>query len=177
MSEAARILQEDEQEFTEPEQVPVLDDFDAEYLMRRIREADEQYERFEAWYTHMMQKAKEARDRTVEWAERNLRTYFETAELPKKQTKTQQSYQLPSGTLILKKQEPKYDTDDEKLVPWLKANQKTDLIKVKEEANWKELKKQLQNAPDGLSMVTEDGEIVPGITVTPREDKFTVTLK
>ena len=174
MSEAVRKDLEEEEEQM-PEEVPVLDDMDAEYLMGRIREANEQYEKMEAWYTHMLEKANAVRNRTVEWAERNLRAYFEM--VPKKQTKTQQSYQLPSGTLVLKKQEPKFDQDDEKLVPWLKANKMEAMVKVKESSDWKELKKQLKLGPDGTSMVTAEGEVVPGVIVTPREDKFTVTVK
>ena len=174
MSEASKIELEEEEELL-TEDVPVLDDMDAEYLMGRIREANEQYEKMEAWYAHMLEKAAAVRNRTVAWAERNLRAYFEM--VPKKQTKTQLSYQLPSGTMTLKKQEPKYEQDDEKLVPWLKKNKMEALVKVKESADWKELKKQLKLGPDGVSMVTEHGEIVPGVKATPREDKFTVTIK
>ena len=51
------------------------------------------------------------------------------------------------------------------------------MVKTKESADWKELKKELKVAPDGKSMVTADGEIVPGITVIEREPKFTVSVK
>lgn len=176
MSEARKlneILPEDEQE--ELEEVAVLDDASAEILLARIREANEQYERMEAWYEFQKGKAKEMRDRTVEWAERGLRAYFDL--VPTKDSKTQRSYELPGGKLVLKQQQPKYDQNDEELVPWLKKNGLTDMIRVKEESNWAELKKQLKIAPDGVSMVTRDGEVVPGVTVTQRGEKFTVTVK
>ena len=50
-------------------------------------------------------------------------------------------------------------------------------MKVKKTSNWAELKKTLKEAPDGRSMMTEDGEIVPGIKVEQRVPKFSVTLK
>lgn len=151
--------------------VAVFDDASAEYLLRRIKEANEQYDRMEAWYTAQLKKAAEIRDRTVAWAERGLRSYLDM--VPVKRTKTQISYELPGGKLVLKQQQPKFDTKDEELVPWLKANRMTDMIQVKEEAKWGELKKTLKVSPDGKSMVTEDGEIVPGIRVEQREPKFT----
>ena len=118
MSEAVKFSPEEEEELEQD--VPVLDDLDAEYLMGRIRQANRQYEKMEAWYARQLEKAKEVRDKTVSWAETNLRAYFDSLET-KKKTKTQISYELPSGKLVLKHQEPKYETDDEALVPWLKA--------------------------------------------------------
>lgn len=174
MSELRAYEQDEELEQLEGQEVPMLDDMDAEYMLALIRQADAEYQKMESWYAHMVEKAKETRDRKVAWAENNLRAYFEL--VPTKVTKTQKTYDLPSGKLVLKHQEPKYDTKDEELVPWLKAN-RPELVKIKESSDWANLKKELKASPDGLSMVTEDGEIVPGITVTPREDKFTVTLK
>lgn len=158
------------------EEVPVLDDSDAEYLLKRIREAEEEYDRMEAWYKRNLEKLKEKRDSTRAWAERNLWNYFQT--VPTKKTKTgQEIYDLPGGKLVLKHQEPEYDQDDATLVKWLKENQLEKLVKVTEKANWAELKKQLKLAPDGKGMVTKDGEVVPGITVTVREDKFMATAR
>lgn len=174
MSELREYTPDEELEELEGQEVPMLDDMDAEYMLTLIRQADAEYQKMESWYAHMVEKAKEKRDRKVAWAESNLRAYFDL--VPAKVTKTQKTYDLPSGKLVLKHQEPKYDTRDEELVPWLKAN-RPELVKIKESSDWANLKKELKVSPDGTAMATEDGEIVPGITVTPREDKFTVTLK
>lgn len=172
MSEARKIEEEILEEDETLQEVACFDDSSAEYLLRRIREANEQYERMEAWYERQLGKAKEIRDRTVAWAERGLRAYLEMIPAAKR-TKTQISYELPGGKLTLKKQAPEYERDEAALVPWLKQNGLTDLVKVKESANWAELKKTLKEGPDGASMVTEDGEIVPGVKVIQREPKFT----
>ena len=174
MMDAENILADPEDE-QEEEEVAVLDDASAEMLLERIRWANRQYERMEAWYAKQLEKAAAIRDRTVAWAERGLRAYLDM--VPAKHTKTQTSYELPSGKLVLKDQGPKYEQKDEELVPWLKQNGLADLVKVKESANWAELKKQLKETPDGKGMMTEDGEIVPGITVEQRTPKFSVTLK
>lgn len=174
MSEAVKFFPDEEEEQLEQD-VPVLDDLDAEYLMGRIRQANAQLEKMEAWYARQLEKAKAVHDKTVQWAESNLRSYFDSLEA-KKVTKTQVSYELPSGKLVLKHQEPKYETKDEELVPWLKKSGMADMVKVEESAKWSDLKKTLQIAPDGQSMITQDGEVVPGVTVTQREDKFTVKV-
>lgn len=158
------------------EEVIVLDDTSAEMMVQRIKEADEQYDRMKAWYEHQLQKAKEIHDNTVEWAKRNLQGYLGI--VPARQTATETKYELPGATLVLKKQQPKYDVDNAEMVPWLKENGMGDFVKttVKEEAAWGELKKTLIKAPDG-TYVTEDGEVPPGLTVTQRPDEFQVKLK
>ena len=191
MSEVAKkieplaLFEADEEAGNIVQDVPVLDDMDAEYLIARIRQANEQYEKMEAWYKFQMAKAKELRDRTVEWAERNLRPYFDTVPTKGKKIK---SYELRTGVLKLAKQDPKFDVKDEVMVPWLEENQQTDFVKVTKEAKWGDFKKTLPKDKDGnlmtvtaedgsIQLVTEDGEIIPGVTVTPREDKFSVTIK
>lgn len=170
MSEA-RMLDDEMENQDELQDVACFDDASAEYLLRRIREANDQFDRMEAWYAHQLQKAMEIRDRTVAWAERGLRAYLDM--VPAKRTKTQISYELPGGKLVLKFQAPEYERDDAALVPWLKKNGMAELVKVKESANWAELKKTLKEGPDGGTMITEYGEIVPGVKVIQREPKFT----
>lgn len=164
-----------EEEEDQLEEVVVLDDASAQYLLNRIKEANEQFDRMESWYLHQTEKAREIRDRTVAWAERCLRGYFDM--VPTKDTKTQRKYELPGGTLILKAQQPKFDVNDAELVPWLRKNGAADYIKVKESADWANLKKQVQITPDGTAVMNEDGEIIPGVKVEAREPVFQVTVK
>lgn len=175
MSEMVKTLLDEEDEQLLAQEVPVLDDMDAEYMLEQYKQAEAQYEKMEAWYTYKLQQNKELWERTKAWVESSLRPYLDT--VPAKKTKTQTSYELPGGKLILKKQEPQYETSDEQLVPWLKQNGMADMVKVKESSRWVELKKTLKVSPDGKGMVTADGELVPGITVTARDDKFTITTK
>lgn len=175
MSEALKLEEEQTQEEEELQDVAVLDDASAEILLAQIREANKQYEKMESWYKFQLEKAKAVRDRTVEWAERSLRAYFDM--VPTKRAKTQRSYELPSGKLILKEQQPKYDVKDDELVPWLEKNGWSESVKIKKEAAWADIKKALTITPDGKGMMTEDGEIVPGVTVELRAPKFSVTVK
>lgn len=166
MSEMPIEILEDEEQ--EEQDVAILDDASAGMLMHRIKDANEEYDRMESWYKAQLKRMKEKRDATIAWAKGCLRSYFDL--VPKKATKTQQSYQMMSGKLVLKQPGPEFDVDDEVVIPWLKANGLEQFIKTKETVSWVELKKVLTVTPTG--MVTEDGEIVPGITVTEREPEF-----
>ena len=61
------------------------------------------------------------------------------------------------------------------IIDWLKKNDGQDFVKVKESLDWAGLKKKV--AVVGESMATEDGEIIPGIKVIPREPIFKVEGK
>ena len=100
-----------------------------------------------------------------------LRMYFDTIE--PKATKTQSTYKLLSGKLILKHQQPEYMLDDAQMVSWAKAAAPA-YIKVKESINWAELKK--QTVVNGETVLLADtGEVVPGVVAKVREDVFEVT--
>lgn len=153
----------------------VSDDKSAEWCLTKIREARQEAEKWKEHYRLQMEKVqKEAAD-TVAFFEGLLSEYFDT--VPHKETKTQQSYSLPSGKLVRKQQQPQFTTDDAALVPWLKSNAMTELIKVKESADWAALKKLVTVTPDGESVMDENGEVVPGVVVTQRPDVFKVEME
>lgn len=176
MSETAAAILEDEEEL-QPQETIILDDFSAELEIQKIKDAEEQCERACAWYEQMIIRAKARRDFIRQTAESNLRGYFDTPGLPLKAAKTQVSYELRTGKLTLKAQEPEYERKEDDLCKWLKDNGKQNFVKVKETADWQSIKKQLKLGPDGTTMVTQDGEIVPGVKAIQREPKFMVTLK
>ena len=68
-----------------------------------------------------------------------LQEYFMTVE--HKETKTQESYKLLSGSLVFKKPTQKMNPDKEKLLEYVKANNMPEYIKVKEDVDWAGLKK------------------------------------
>lgn len=158
----------------EMEEVAVLDDASAEMILQQLKKAEDQYERMKAWYDHQISNLKDIRDRTREWAETCLRPYFDMVPTTGKKIR---SYEMPGGVLKLAKQDPKFTVKDEELVPWLEKNE-PEYVKVKKEAAWGEWKKAHNFAVSAEgSIVTEDGEVVPGVTVTAQEDKFTIKIK
>ena len=171
MSEAAKefFLEEDEEQG-----FAVLDDSSAEWCLRKIKEKQSELATWEAFYAEQLEKVRGRIKSDINFFEIKLKEYFD--QIPHKKTKTQESYSLPGGKLILKAQDPTYDVKDEELVPWLKQNDLSSLVKTKfeEKADWAKLKKQVKVAGDGV--VTEDGEIVPGVKVVPRPEIFKVEV-
>lgn len=79
----------------------------------------------------------------------------------------------PYGKVSSRKQQPKWNYEDDKVLEWLKEND-AELIRIKEEINKTELKEKY-NSING-QVVTEDGEIVEGVTVEERPDTITIKV-
>lgn len=85
--------------------------------------------------------------------------------------KPKKSIKTPYGTLKLTKQQPEFIKDDEQLFTYAKSN---GFVKIKESTDWSALKKSA--SINGDKLVSEDGEVIPGVTVKEREDKFELKL-
>ena len=147
-------------------------DAKAEWALTKIREARADRDKWVEWYKAKIAEITEQTDFDTMNLERMLADYFAT--VPHKKTKTQESYKLPGGKLVLKTQNPEYTRDDKAVIEWAKANGLPQFVKVEEKLAWQELKD--ATAVFEGHIVTEDGEIVPGVEVTNREAKFVVEV-
>lgn len=157
-------------------------DAKANWALTKIKEARDDRDEWIAFYEGKIKEIKEQTDFDTMNLERMLAEYFAT--LKHHVTKTQESYSLKNGKLILKKQNPEYKRDDKTAIDWLKQNGGGQFVKVEEKLDWDGLKK-ASGVADGKVIfgetVNEDGEViqiaVPGIEVIDREDKFVVEVK
>lgn len=156
----------------------ITDDRCADWAIRKIMEERAEYERLKALadeQTAAINEKVDAARRRMEngtaYLTSCLADFFRT--VPHKKTKTTEKYRLLSGTLVLKKGGIKAKTDDEKLVPWLRANGYDDLVKIEESAKWGELKKLLAYTGE-VATIADTGEIVEGVTAYEAPDTFTV---
>lgn len=147
-------------------------DAKAEWALQKIKEARADRDTWVAWYKDKIKEITEQTDFDTMNLERMLAEYF--ASVPHKKTKTQESYKLPGGKLVLKTQNPEYTRDDKVVIEWAKANGFGQYVKTKEELAWSELKD--ATAVFEGHIVTEDGEIVPGVEVINRDAKFVVEV-
>lgn len=170
-------------EETQPrEKFTVDNDMKAEWCLSKIRMVRAEQKREKDELARQMQFYQDQMDMIDKQADEDV-TFFESMLIPyfaermesgfTKATKTQTTYKLPTGKMVLKHQEPTYERNNAELLPWLKAN-RPDLVKVEESPNWADLKKTVKVV--GESIVTKDGEIIPGVKVTEREDKFEVEV-
>lgn len=157
----------------------VDDDQKAEWCIRKIADAKKEMMDWIEFYVEQTDKVKAKCEARIQFFEGMLQRYFES--VPHKETKTQSSYQLPSGKLVLKKQTVEWVHDDAALLPWVKKNV-PNMIKIKESVDWAGLKSVFKEDDDyiqsnGALVNATDGEVIPGITVTERPDVFKVEVK
>jgi phage host-nuclease inhibitor protein Gam len=84
--------------------------------------------------------------------------YFQT--VTTKETKTQKTYKLLSGTLVFKKPSTKIIHNDEKLLEYLENNDGNDFIKIKKSVDWAGFKEHI-TISDGDIVDIELGTVIP----------------
>lgn len=151
----------------------IEDDQEADWAVRKIAEANADAERFLQFYEQQKQKVIESRDASVAFFTAALKRYFD--HVPQRETKTQRSYPLPSGKLVLKKASIKYEPDNDALVKYLKESDYADLVKVIEKPNWADFKKKTK-VVDGKVVNMETGEIVESVVVIEEPETFSVNV-
>ena len=166
----------------ERESWEIKDDLSADWAIEKIGETNAEYNRFEMvakakiqQIQEVLKKEQEKRDREVSFFESKLREYFETVQA--KETKTQKTYKLPSGTLKMKKSSMTFKYDKKKLLEKAEQLQMNDYIKTKKEFDWAKFKKNL--VIQGNNIVDkESGEIIDleGLGVTEKPAEFKVEV-
>lgn len=156
-------------------------DAKAEWAIRKIAEEQAEFERLNACCQTEIERYIERQDfyaKRFESRTENLRAmlqaYFGT--VPVKDSKTQQKYDLPSGSLVMKKPSSDYKPDPGKLRDWLVAGGMSDYLKTEVSPRWALVKKQLSMAENGDIIFGETGEIIPAdcVTVEQKPAKFEV---
>jgi len=169
----------EEQEQTERETFVVDTDEKANWALRKIKQAQqkqieanalatEEQDKIEAWYQSEREKAQ----RDIDYFQ-GLLAYY-ALEKREKDPKFK-SQKLPNGRIKFVKKQPKYNYDDKAVVEFLKNNNRTDLIRVKEEPSKSDIKKAFVVNEDNL-IDPDTGEVVDGITVEYLEDEFKVEV-
>ena len=149
----------------------------AERALELRKQCQQEIEKWKAHYDRLFDIIKKEQEYNISQIDAKLQAFFKIQEMDGnvRAAKKSASYSLPSGKLILKRQDPEYKPDSDTLVPWLEEHNLTQFVKVKKTANWEDFKKTVSTI--GTDIVTDDGEIVPGIAVTLRDDKFVVEVK
>lgn len=167
MSEAPEIMET-------AEEFQITDDQTADWAVRKIKDADAELERMKNWFEAQIIAAIDRHDQTVSYFSGKLAQYMDT--VPARETKTTRKYSLASGELVLTKEKEDFTVaDDEALLGWCQLNA-PELVKVKMEAAWADVKKRLQMTEAGV-VDTETGMIVEGVEQTVKPMTFKVKAK
>src|SRR5699024_1269067 len=165
----------------EQEKVPfqIKTDEEANWALRKIKQkqtqkndrtelAEKEIEKIKQW----LESVSKELDSDIEYFEGLLGAY---ALRNREQDPSYKSQKLPNGRIRFKKQQPKWELDDKRVLESLKQAGKDDLIKVTEKPKLADIKKS-HAVVDGKVINTETGEFLDGTTVREREDKFEVVI-
>jgi hypothetical protein len=155
----------------------VMNDYDANQAVKKVKLLRKNVDRYESVIKQEIENLKlkaavyrAQAEKTVEFYENCLKIYTMSADC--ETTKTgNRVYRLPDGKLCIKKQEPEFVRDDAALTEWLKAHGGK-FIKTTASPEWGEFKKVCKT--QGEVLVDENGEIVDGVKVIPREERFVI---
>lgn len=120
--------------------------------------AQAEIERVTAWRDEENEKL----ERSISFFESLLHEFFHSQRESDPKLKTMK---LPHGTLKMRKQQPQYEYDEDQLLPWAKESL-PEAVVVKETVSKNPVKKHIR----------ETGEMVPGVTITERPEKFIVEV-
>lgn len=144
----------------------IKDDKTADWALEQIKIAEAERDRLVglandkiAELTEQIEALKSSCDSDTAYLKSCLFEYFGT--VPHKETKTQSSYKLLSGSLVLKKESTKIEHNDEALLKYLEENDGKDYIKIKKTIDWAEFKKNLTVSESGEIIDSEIGTIIP----------------
>jgi hypothetical protein len=181
--EAIAIYEIDEQ-FENTGEVPgfhINDDSAAEWAIKKIADRRAELSRQEmaiktmiSYYEHKLVKLREKAEHETSNLIGLLSLYAET--VPMKQTKTQATYKLPSGTLKRKFGTPEYNRDDKVLGAWLQSNNYSGMYETVYKPKWADLKKIIV-VQDGKVIDPDSGIVVEGVTAEMRPDSFVVEVE
>ncbi len=144
----------------------IKDDKTADWALETIKDAETERDRLItlandkiAELTEQIEALQKSCDSDTAFLKSALFEYF--GKVPHKETKTQETYKLLSGSLVLKKESTKIEHNDEALLKYLEENDGKDYIKVKKSVDWAEFKKNLTVSDSGEIIDSEIGTIIP----------------
>ncbi|CAH2212982.1 host-nuclease inhibitor Gam family protein [Tepidibacter aestuarii] len=165
----------------EKETWKIENDNTADWALDKIKEAREEYERFERVASNKineiqsaLEKERKKMESETSFFEAKLREYIETVKM--KETKTQKTYSLPAGKIIIKKDKQDFKIDKEKVIESIKnLDGYEEYIKIKEDIAWSDLKKNLF-INEGCIINKTTGEVleVEGLYVDIKPGKFEI---
>lgn len=181
INEQALSFFEELEQMGEDDSFKIDDDNKAEWALERIRELTEDSNRLlkivAAKREELDLQEKQIKDRLdgqTKYLKGLLEGYFRSG-LKTKETKTQSSYKLLSGTLVMKKPAWGYLKDEKAIIQGLHDLGKEEYVETVEKLKWADFKKTLVFDNDTV-YDPETGMMIDGITAIQEPEHFEVKL-
>jgi hypothetical protein len=159
-----------------PERFVIDNDKKADWAIEKIKNERAEFDRLKkialdriAELNQRVKELQERTDRRTGNLEALLVEYFQTVK-PTKVTKTQAQYELLSGKLVMKHQQPEFIRNEAALLSWAETTA-PEYVRVEKKVSWADLKKKADVSGED---VLYEGEVIPGITAKARPDVFEV---
>lgn len=170
----------DEKEQVEKEGFEIKDYQSANWALRKIKQKQEEMKKNKELAVAEIAKIEEWL-KSVNGALQADVDYFQglLAEYAMKQRETDpdfKSMKLPNGRFGFRKQQPKWVYDDKRLLESLKEQDAEELIRIKEEPNKQAIKK-LFLVQNGKLFNPGTGEVIDGVEIVERDEKFEVKVE
>lgn len=157
----------------------IENDKSADWAIERIAEQERERDRLidlaNVKIEELESQIKELRekcDRDTAYLKSCLYEYF--VKVPHKATKTQETYKLLSGSLVMKKPSFKINHNDEELIKVLDG---TEFVETKKSLKWGEFKKNLMVNEDNVVIDTTTGEVIEACSVEDVPGSFDIKYK
>ncbi len=141
-------------------------------LKKEIRQkeelAEKRIQQIEQWKKSEVEKL----EGRINWLTDALESYFRKLRESNPKLKT---HSLPFGKLQIRKQQPKWKYDDNKLLESVKKTL-PEVIKIKEEVDKIELKKRVKLV-NNTPINPDTGEVIEGIVIEERPEKFSIKVE
>jgi phage/plasmid-associated DNA primase len=139
-----------------------------EFADAEIEEIQKEIDEVNQW----LESENNSLDNDIEYMEGLLRVYAEQLKADDPELKT---HKLPFGQLQFRKQRDKWIYDNDKLLEFAEKNLKN-TIKIKKKVDKRKLKKKIRVVGSKV-VVADTGELIEGIEVIKRGEKFKVKIK
>lgn len=141
-------------------------------LKKEIRQkeelAEKRIQQIEQWKKSEVEKL----EGRINWLTDALESYFRKLRESNPKLKT---HSLPFGKLQIRKQQPKWKYDDDKLLKSVKRVM-PEAIRVKEEVDKIELKKRVKIV-NNIPINPDTGEVIEGIVIEERPEEFSIKVE
>jgi hypothetical protein len=161
-----------------PERFVIDNDKKADWAIEKIKNERAEFDRLKkialdriAELNQRVKELQERTDRRTGNLEALLVEYFQTVK-PTKVTKTQAQYELLSGKLVMKHQQPEFIRNEAALLSWAETTA-PEYVRVEKKVSWADLKKKADVSGEDVLF---DGEVIPGVTAKARPDVFEVQV-
>lgn len=164
----------EKEEFNEDEGFRITDEGKADWAVRKIAENKQEIDRIKDFAKERIEQIKRWEESETESLENNI-DFLESLLQEYLYNTEQKRVKLPSGSVHIRKQQPKWVYNDDAVLKSLESSKMDEFIRIKKEVNKAELRKNVEVV--GNKVVNkETGEVIDGIEIVEREEKLNVRL-